>query len=103
MCRYGFVIVVLGFPSLVAALEPADQLVVTRPTEMKTITGGTFQLTPGSTVTVRLVEGDQLKVAAPRVGWIGSSVVIPAKQADDYFSQQVEKDPDKAAALLARG
>src|SRR6476660_1571030 len=98
MSRYGFVIVVLSFPSLVAAFEPGDQLVVTRPSEMKTITGGTFQLTTGSTVTVRLVEGDQLKVAAPRVGWIGSSGVIPAKQAEDFFSQQVEKGSDKSAA-----
>ncbi|HEY2892903.1 MAG TPA: tetratricopeptide repeat protein, partial [Pirellulales bacterium] len=68
----------------------------------------TFQLTPGSSVTVRGVDGEKLKVAAPRVGWIDSSVAIPAKQAEEFFSDRIAKGPDeksldKAAALLARG
>ena len=86
-----------------AAYEPGDQLVVVRPVEMKTITGSTHQLTPGTPVTVRGVEGGKLRVAAPRVGWIESSTVIAAKDAVAYFSEELEKGADKAAALLARG
>jgi tetratricopeptide (TPR) repeat protein len=90
------------------AYEPGDQLVVTGPAEMKTITGSTFQLTAGTPLTVRGAENgklanDKLKIAAPRVGWIDPSAAIPGSEADAYFSQQVEKGTEKAAALLARG
>src|SRR5437773_2625786 len=105
MYRFG-VSITLGFQLEAVAASGYDQggqVVVGRPVVMKTITGSTFQLTPGTALTVRNVEGGQLKVAAPRVGWINSSAVIPAKEAEAYFSYQVEKGPDKAAALLARG
>jgi tetratricopeptide (TPR) repeat protein len=86
-----------------AAYERGDQLIVANPTNMKTITGSMCQLTPGTPVTVRSVEEGKLKIAAPRVGWIDSSAVIAAKDAEPYFSKQVESVSDKAAALLARG
>jgi tetratricopeptide (TPR) repeat protein len=89
--------------SVAAAFQPGDQLVVTKPAEMKTITGSSHLLTPGTPVTVRSSDGDKLKVAAPRVGWIDASTVIPNTEAEKYFSDQGEKGPDKAAALLARG
>src|SRR4051794_34193606 len=103
MRRFVASLAVLALTSLAAAYEPGDQLVIARPAEMQTILGSTHQLTPGSSITVRAVEGQKLKVAAPRVGWIDSSAVIPAKQADEYFSDQIVKASDKAAALLARG
>src|SRR5262245_37624954 len=95
----------LLFPieALTAAHEPGDQLVVTRSTEMKAVTGSTFTLTPGTSLTVRAGESGQLKVAAPHVGWIDASAVIPAKEAEAFFSQQIDKGTDKATALLARG
>lgn len=95
--------VVFLLANLAAAYEPGEQLVITRPVEMKTITGSPFQLSPGTAVTVRSIEGGKLTVAAPRVGWIESSGVMAAKDAEAYFSEQIEKGSDKAAALLARG
>jgi tetratricopeptide (TPR) repeat protein len=84
------------------AFEVGDQLVVVRPTEMKTITGSAHLISPGTPVTVRASEGDKLKVASPRVGWIDASAAIPAKEAEAYFSNQADQGRDKAAALLAR-
>jgi tetratricopeptide (TPR) repeat protein len=89
--------------SSAAAYETGDQLVVAQPVSMKTITGSMHPLTPGTPVTVRSVENGKLKVATPRVGWIDSSAVIAAKDADAYFSEQIEKGSNKAAAHLARG
>src|SRR5262245_5947932 len=86
---------------IAVAFEPGDQLVVVRPVEMKTITGSAHELTRGAAVTVRASESGKLKVAAPRVGWIDPSAVIPAKEADAYFSDQIAKAMDKADALLA--
>src|SRR5436853_5107023 len=83
--------------SSAAAYEPGDQLVVARAIEMKTLSGSMHPLTPGTPVTVRSVENGKLKVAAPRVGWIDASAVIAAKDADAYFSQQIEKGSDKGA------
>jgi tetratricopeptide (TPR) repeat protein len=109
MCRLASsIILTVAFANLAAAYELGDQLVVARPVEMKTITGSKHQLTAGTPVTVRSVEADKLKVASPRVGWIDSSAVIPAKDADAYFTkqienEQIEKGQNKAAALLARG
>jgi tetratricopeptide (TPR) repeat protein len=94
---------VLLIAQAAAALEPGDEMVVARPVDMKTITGSTLALTPGAAVTVRTVEGDRLKVAAGRVGWIEASAVVPAKEAEAFFSRQIEKDPGDASALLARG
>src|SRR3954451_6049267 len=96
----GLIIVSL-LVSVAAGYEQGDQLVVVRPVEMKTITGSTHELTPGAALTVRAVEDGKLKVAAPRVGWIDTSGVIPAKQAEAYFSEQIAKGTDKAAALRA--
>jgi tetratricopeptide (TPR) repeat protein len=70
---------------------------------MKTITGSTYELTPGTPLTVRGVEADKLKVAAPRVGWIDPTAVVAGKDAEAYFSEQIETGSNKAAALLARG
>src|SRR5437763_7702805 len=104
MCRlFLFASALALLSSVASALETGEQVVVARPAGMKTITGGAFQLTPGSSVTIRAIDGDKLKVAAPRVGWIEASAIIPAKEAESYFSAQVEKGQDKAAALLARG
>jgi len=103
MWRFLAFIAVTFLTSTVAAFEPGDQLVVVRPEEMKTIAGSTHLVTPGTPVTARSIDGDKLKVATPRVGWIDASAAIPAKEAEIYFSQQAEKGPDKAAALLARG
>jgi len=88
---------------LAAAYEPGELLVVVRPAAMKTITGSVYELTAGTPVTVRSIDDGKLKVAAPRVGWFDSSLVIAAKDAEAHFSAQVEKGPDKAQALLARG
>lgn len=85
------------------AFEIGDQLVAVRPANMKTITGASFLITPGSPLTVRSVDGDKLKVAAPRVGWIDALAVISAKEADSFFSQQIEQGVNKATAFLARG
>src|SRR5690348_6606326 len=93
----------LALATVAAGFEPGDQLVVIRPAEMKTITGSAHLMTPGTPVTVRASEGDKLKVASPRVGWIDASAAIPAKEAEAYFSNQADQGPDKAAALLARG
>jgi len=108
MCRTALPLALLFLlPHFATAYEPGEALVVARPVEMKTIAGSTHQLTPGTPLTIRSLEDSKLKVAAPRVGWIDSSAVIPAKQADAYFSEQLDKAPDKAsdkaAALLARG
>jgi tetratricopeptide (TPR) repeat protein len=98
-----FVVVAVALVSQATGFERGDQLVVIRPTEMKTITGSTHELTAGTPVTVRSTEVSNLKVAAPRVGWIDASAVLPAKDADAYFSEQLDKGADKAADLLARG
>ncbi len=104
MNRFAFPLVLAAaLTNITSAYEPGDQLVVARSAEMKTITGASHQLTPGTPVTVRAVEADKLKVASPRVGWIDASAVIPAKDADAYFTEQMEKGQNKAAALLARG
>src|SRR5438067_3345880 len=104
MCRLATSIaIVFLLARLAAAYEPGEQLVVAQPIKMTTIAGPTYELTPGTPVTVRGVEADKLKVAAPRVGWIDSAAVIAAKDAETYFSEQTEKSPNRAAALLARG
>jgi tetratricopeptide (TPR) repeat protein len=103
MLRAISLFVVLTLVSIATAFESGDQLVVVRPAEMKTITGSTYVVTSGTPVTVRASEADKLKVAAPRVGRIDASSAIPAKEAEAYFSNQADKGPDKAAALLARG
>lgn len=83
--------------------EPNENVVVIRPTEMKTTTGATEPLTPGTTLTVQTVEADRLKVSAGRIGWLDSSVVIAADKADAHFSTLIEKNSKDAVALLARG
>ena len=90
--------IVFVLTNVAAAYEPGEQLVIARSADMKVITGSTFQLTAGTPVTVRSSENGKLKVAAPRVGWIDSSAVIPAQDAQGYFAEQVEKSSDKAAA-----
>lgn len=97
-----FCCALLAGARLAHGFEPKDQVIVTRPVEMKTTTGSTLPLTPGTAVTVRDVNGQQLKVVAGRVGWIDASTVIAATDADEFFSQVVAKTPGDAAALLAR-
>jgi len=89
--------------SAALGFERGDQAVIVRPTEMKVITGSSLALTPGTAVVVREVAQDRLKVAAGRVGWIDPSAVIPASQADAYFSQLIEKNSQDAVAFMARG
>jgi len=103
MLRAVSIFAVLTLIRVATAFESGDQLIVIRPAEMKTITGSTYLVTAGTPVTVRASEGDKLKVASPRVGWIDASAAIPAKEADAYFSKHVDTGPDKATALLARG
>lgn len=104
MCRFALsMTVAFALTRVTAAYEAGNQLVVARPVEMKTITGSTFQLTAGTPVTVRSVDDGKLKVASPRVGWIDPSAVVPATDAEAFFSEQSEKGSNKAAALLARG
>jgi len=103
MWRLIALIVFAGLPNLVAAFDAGDQLVTIKPAEMKTLSGSQYWVTPATPVTVRAAEGEKLKVAAPRVGWIDASTVLPAKEAEAYFSSQADKGPEKAAALLARG
>jgi tetratricopeptide (TPR) repeat protein len=93
----------VALTNLAGAYDIGEQLVVVHPVEMKTITGSSFLLTSGTALTLRDVEQDKLKVAAPRVGWIDASAVRKAKDAEAYFTEQIEKSADKAAALLARG
>jgi tetratricopeptide (TPR) repeat protein len=97
------VVLALVISNQTIAFERGDQLVVARATEMKTLTGQAHDLSAGTPVTVRSTESGNLQVAAPRVGWIDASAVVPAKDAETYFSEQVDKGADKAAALLARG
>src|SRR5689334_23345763 len=89
--------------AVASAFEPGDQLVVIHPAEMKTITGTAHVVTTGTPVTVRASEGDKLKVASPRVGWIDAATTIPSNEAEAYFSRQAESGSNTAAALLARG
>ncbi|HEY2415159.1 MAG TPA: tetratricopeptide repeat protein [Pirellulaceae bacterium] len=103
MWRFIALIVFVVPQNLAAAFEAGDQLVAIKPADMKTITGSTYVVTTGTPVTVRAADGDKLKVAAPRVGWIDASTVIPVKEAEAYFSSQADKGADKAEALLARG
>lgn len=85
------------------AYEPGEKVVLIKPIEMKTITGSTVALTPGTTLTVQAVEADRLKVAVGRVGWVEPAAVISAGKADDHFSDLISNNPQDAAALLARG
>jgi len=94
---------VLTAVSVATGFEVGDQLVIVRPANIQVITGSQFALTPGTPVTVRSSEGDDLKVAAPRVGRIDTAAVILAKEADAYFSREIERNPNDTAALLARG
>lgn len=89
--------------SLAAGYQSGEQVVVVRPIEMKTITGSTTLLTPGTIATVRGADADRLKVAAGRVGWIETSAVVAAKDADAHFSKRIDNSPQDAVALLARG
>jgi len=98
-----FVVLAVVLCDRSTAFERGDQLVVARQTEMKTITGSMHEITAGTAVTVRSTEDGTLKVAAPRVGWIDASAVIPAKEAEAYFSEQVDKGMDRGAALCSRG
>jgi tetratricopeptide (TPR) repeat protein len=86
-----------------AAFDAGDKVVLLRPIEMKTITGSTVALTPGTTFTIQAVEGENLKVAAGRVGWVEPSAVIAAARADSHFSDLISKDPQDAGAQRARG
>lgn len=96
------VCLLLGQPSA-AGFVPADQVVVIRTVEMKTITGSTVVLTLGTTAVVREAEESRLKIAVGRVGWIEPSAVIAAAQAENRFSALIDKSPQDAALLLARG
>ena len=54
-------------------------------------------------MTVREVDGTHLKVAVGRVGTIDAADVIAADKADAHFTGIIDKNPQDAAALLARG
>jgi tetratricopeptide (TPR) repeat protein len=88
---------------LLPGFQRGDEAVVIQPVEMKTITGSSLKLSPGTIVAVREAETDRLKVAAGRIGWIARSAVVAAADADDYFTGQIEKNSTDAVALLARG
>jgi tetratricopeptide (TPR) repeat protein len=98
----GLILIVLP-TSLSFAFEPGEQVVVVRPVEMKATTGSSVALSPGTAATVREVDGERLKIAAGRVGWVAASGLIAASQADAHFSQLIDKDGQDAIALLARG
>lgn len=85
------------------AIAVGASVVLIQPVDMTTITGSKLPMTPGTTMTVREVEGDRLKVAAGRVGWVASSAVIPAGRADQFFTDAIQKDSQSASAWLARG
>src|SRR5258707_14763614 len=78
------------------AFQAGDQAVVIRPVEMKTITGPSHVLSPGTTVAIREIEGERLKVAVGRVGWIVRNAVIAADRADDHFTAQIDKNSSEA-------
>jgi tetratricopeptide (TPR) repeat protein len=100
---WGMIAGLLLAPTLAAAFEVGEQAVVITPVEMKTISGSALTLTPGTSVTVRAVEPNRLKVAVGRVGWVEPAVLISAREADRHFSQLIDKNPQDAVALLARG
>jgi lipoprotein NlpI len=85
------------------AFERGEKVVLIQPTEMKTTTGSSVALSPGVTLTVQAIEGDKLKVAVGRVGWVEPSIVISAGKADDHFSNLIKSNPQDATALFARG
>jgi tetratricopeptide (TPR) repeat protein len=97
------VVCLLSVQAIAAAFEAGEQVVVLKPTIMKTITGSSHPLSAGTTVTIREVASDRLKVAVGRVGFIEPAVVIAADKADEHFSAILKENPKNAEALLARG
>lgn len=86
-----------------AAVEPGAKVVVVRPAQLQAVGGAAVPLTPGTAATVRVVDGPRLQVAAGRLGWVDAAAVISADEADAHFSAILARQPDDAAALLARG
>jgi len=89
-------------------LEPGARAVVIRPTSLRTTTEQDAPLAPGTSLTIQSpgadrTEQSRLSVAAGRLGTIDAGAVIAADQADAHFSAAIEKQPDDAAALVARG
>lgn len=65
--------------------------------------GGLSKPMLGSTLTVRAVAGDRLKVGGGRVGWIEPANVVAAATADVHFTDLIRRNSDDSAALLGRG
>ncbi len=83
--------------------DPGEQVVLINRVGLDTITGSTVTLRPGMTATVREVTPERLKIAIGRVGWISPTAVIPARDAEDYWTKRIDGSPGDATALLARG
>jgi tetratricopeptide (TPR) repeat protein len=60
-------------------------------------------LTPGTTLTVRAVEGNRLKVETNKVGWVDPSALVRGADAVAHFTRIIEGSPNDVVALRARG
>ena len=56
----------------------------------------------GRQLEVRAVDGDRLQVSQGKPGWIHRRDVIPADQAVDHFTAEIQRNPQDAAAYRAR-
>jgi len=86
-----------------AQFEPGEKVVITHPAEMRSTTGRMVALTPGTMLTVQANDGDRLKVAAGKVGWVDRSAVLRDAEAEALFTRLIDQNPADAVALRARG
>jgi len=86
-----------------SAFEAGERVVAIKPAEMKTLSDSKAMFSPGSTMKVLGVEGNRLKVASGRIGWIEASMVIDATKGEAHFNALIDSDPKNAANFFARG
>ncbi|MDB5390046.1 MAG: yrrB 8 [Planctomycetaceae bacterium] len=101
-------IIGLQFAFCVAGVVQKNlKVTVIQPVEMRTSTGKSLTLPPGTPVTIQSdVEEGKIKIDAGRIGWADQSVLqtlISADAADTHFSKLIELHPKDAAAWAARG
>jgi hypothetical protein len=83
--------------------RPGDFVVVTCRAELKVESKTLEVVDEGLLLGVDRVEGDWLWVTSKKSGWLNSGNVIPAKEAIDYFSTAIGRNPNGARWLARRG
>jgi tetratricopeptide (TPR) repeat protein len=91
------------FTSAASAQSIGDTSVVIRAVTMQPIAGKVYPLSAGTTVTILKVEDQSLFVASNKHGRIEKSSVIPLAEALPHFTKLIERNPNDAVALFARG